>query len=316
MDDVYMHGTHYIPKDFYLQNVVKSMIPFYAFYSFAKRGYIDQKWLRWFFIIFFIATIGFYFYKQNELIQDSLKDSDGVTNNVGYIFVSFLPLLCFWEEKRVAQYVLLASCLAFIVLSMKRGAVIISAVCVVYFFLSSVRQVSILRKVFFIFLTILLVFAGYYFVVSLMNTNDYFMSRIDATLEGNSSSRDTLYEYFWNMFLHNSSPVQQLIGRGADGTIRNGYNYAHNDWLEILIDQGVLGIIIFVGFWRSSILMWKSMPRKSVLQTVAGMCIIALLLRTLFSMSINAMSIYSTCVLGVLAAYSYNSELLVKFQKE
>ena len=84
-----VHTTYkQIPSDFYLQNIVKSMIPFYAFYAFAKQGLINLTWLRWFMAVFLGLTINAYYMKESLLFDSLSSDIDGVTNNVGYIFVS------------------------------------------------------------------------------------------------------------------------------------------------------------------------------------------------------------------------------------
>ena len=299
-------ATHAIPKDFYLQNVVKSMLPFYAYYEFARKGLITRKWICTFSIAFLAATIGFYFYKQEQIILEAVVSDDGVTNNVGYIFVALLPLFCFWENKRIVQYLLLAICMVFIVLSMKRGAILIGAICILFFVYTTLKQVShasFKRMIVFLSLTGVLFFLGYHFIMGLLDTNDFFISRVNETLEGDSSSRDVLYTHYLNLYWNDSNIIEYLIGRGADGTLRSGYNYAHNDWLEILINQGLLGIILFFIFWLRLYQLWAQ-TQESILKNAFGMCCLILFLKTLFSMSINDMPIYSTLILGIgVAAY-------------
>ena len=147
-------------------------------------------------------------------------------------------------------------------------------------------------------LSVAFVVMGYYFIMELMDSNTYFVERVDNTKEGYSSGRDMLFEYYWNMFWEDSNPIQMLVGRGADGTIRSGRNYAHNDWLEILINQGFLGVILFMLFWYRLGRVWITCP-KSIVKTAIGMCFITLFLKTFFSMSINDMTIFSTLILGI-----------------
>ena len=89
-----------------------------------------------------------------------------------------------------------------------------------------------------------------------------------------------------------------MIGHGADGTIRLGDNYAHNDWLEIGVNQGLLGIGVFTVFWLSLKKFWKSAKSYNTLFIAVGMFFVVNFSRTFFSMSINDMKIFCTCVLG------------------
>lgn len=307
MGEVFSTYKH-IRVDAYLENVVKSMIPFYAFYAFAKKGYINRNWLCVFSIIFLIITIGTYYYKETILLFEAKIGEEGVTNNTGYVFVSFIPFIVFFYRKKIIQYIFLAICAYFIVMSMKRGAVLIFAILVFYFFLSNIT-VANKRKWLSIFLTAALCIVGYYFVMELLNSNAYFMHRVDDTMSGYSSQRDVLYSFYWNLYWHESSFIEFVLGRGADGTIHTGMNYAHNDWLEILIDQGIFGVILFLIFWIRLLLVWIKCP-KNIIKISVGMCFIVLFARTFFSMSINDMTIYSTCILGVTVAACYNDELM------
>ncbi len=90
-----------------------------------------------------------------------------------------------------------------------------------------------------------------------MSSSDYMMERIEDTLAGNSSSRDGLYSFFWKYFTEDSCFIHYLLGRGANGTLDIYYNYAHNDWLEIAVNQGLLGIFVYAFYWFGFLKTWK-----------------------------------------------------------
>ncbi len=46
--------------------------------------------------------------------------------------------------------------------------------------------------------------------------NLYFLERIQDTLDGDTSGRDSLYDDFWEYFLYGATPLQQLLGGGAN----------------------------------------------------------------------------------------------------
>ena len=234
-----------------------------------------------------------------------------VTNNAGYVFVSLMPLFLFWDKRKIIQYFMLAVCSFFVISSMKRGAIFTGAVCVLLFILSSFDKRLGHKQILILVLTIIFFYWGYKFILNLMENNAFFMSRVDATVEGYSSGRDILYKHYWEMFINEKNLIFILVGHGADATIRSGYNYAHNDWLEILINQGLLGVTLFVIFWCRFYQMWKK-SSKGILKVALCLCLITLFLKTFFSMSINDMSIYSTLLIGVGAAAYKNNDVLIR----
>lgn len=305
-----------IEPEFYLHKVFQSMLPFYAFYGFAKQGYISKRWLCTFGILFLLLSITVFYTKENALLEMSSKYTEGVTNNVGYTFVVLLPLFCFWDKNRTIQFVFILICSYFFLISMKRGAILSGALSLLYFFFSIYNEETntaprkkIKRNITILVLTVVFVFIGYHFIVNMMDTNAYFMARLYDTRSGYSSQRDYLFSYYWDLFLNDSSFIEFIFGRGADGTIHTGHNYAHNDWLEIIINQGLVGIILFVFYWLNAFLLWKKYP-KNILKVAFGMCLLSSFVRTLFSMSINDMSIYVTCILGLAIAAYQHPELM------
>ena len=84
-------------------------------------------------------------------------------------------------------------------------------------------------------------------ISDIMMQNDYFQTRLTSTLEGNSSGRDEIYSHIWNVF-NNSNMFHYLFGYGAQGSFIMTAKFAHSDWLELLINQGLLGFIIYINY--------------------------------------------------------------------
>ena len=94
-----------------------------------------------------------------------------------------------------------------------------------------------------------------------------------------------------------------LFGNGAYGTIQLYFNYAHNDWLEIAIDNGLIVLILYAAFWISLIAMLFKGKRGTTTTLMLGMFIIIYFIRTMISMSYNSISLYAACALGYALAY-------------
>lgn len=222
---------------------------------------------------------------------------EDITNNMGYLFVALIPMIAVYKEIRL-QYCLLAACITFIVIGMKRGAILVGCVSLFYFLYFNYRYNRNISKWKVILFSLLIIVATYFITEHLMETSDYFVSRISQTLEGGSSGRNDLYEYFWDHFKNETDIFKFLFGNGANATLGIGVNYAHNDWLEIAINQGVFGLIIYgiywLNFWRTI----KTTKYNKTAKLVLTLTFLFFFIKTLFSMSYTEYSMETCVVFG------------------
>lgn len=291
----------------YLRAIYISLLPIYCFYVFFKQRSLDEKNIKvWFFFFLVTATFNYFRYQTNALTDSSDEE---ITNNVGYVFLSLLPLLPLFGRKPIIQYGLLAICFYFILVGFKRGAILIGVLCAGWMISRTLRSKQLggrklsRRR----FLLILMVFVtiglGVYLIRDLLASSDYFKYRLEMTLEGSSSRRDLLYTFFFNHFIHETNLMRFLFGNGAYGTIQLYFNYAHNDWLEIAIDNGLIVLILYAAFWISLIAMLFKGKRGTTTTLMLGMFIIIYFIRTMISMSYNSITLYAACALGYALAY-------------
>ena len=290
----------------YIKSIYLSILPIYAFYYFSIKGYLTAERLRWWAVVFCIScVISYYIYMQQamERILARGSSADEITNNAGYLFLSLIPIWVLFRKKPLLQYAGLAFCMAFILMGMKRGAILIGGVVVLYLIWQIIRNARGKQRFIVILLTAVLAIAGVYFVIDMMSSSDYFIQRIEDTKAGNSSARDDLYSFFWTYFTERAELLHYLFGRGANGTLEVYYGYAHNDWLEIAINQGLLGIIIYLIYWINFYKTWRQSTNIDA-KTILALVGIIYFAKTLFSMSYEDMTYVCTSVLGyALATY-------------
>jgi O-antigen ligase len=96
---------------------------------------------------------------------------------------------------------------------------------------------------------------------------------------------------------------QLLFGYGADGSIKEVGIYAHNDWFEMLIDMGLLGVFVYGLFWTVFFIEWRKhkLDKDKLVYYILGGMLIVLLPRTFFSMlyshlEITAGMLFSYCI--------------------
>ncbi len=290
----------------YIKSIYLSILPIYAFYYFSLKGYLTAERLRWWAVVFCISCVlSYYIYMQQSMaaLLESGSSREEITNNAGYLFLSLIPILVVYRRKPLLQYAGLAFCMAFILMGMKRGAIAIGGVVVLYLIWQIIRNARGNQRFIVILLTAVLAVAGVYFVIDMMTSSDYFLQRLEATKEGNSSGRDSLYSFFWTYFTEKADAIQYLFGRGANGTLEIYYNYAHNDWLEIAVNQGLMGIAVYAVYWKQFYSTWRQSTNIEA-KTILALVGIIYFAKTIFSMSYADMTYVCTSVLGyALATY-------------
>lgn len=295
----------------FLKNIFLSLPNIYTFYYFSTKKNLTEKLLKgWVFALFGVAVFRF-FDNQMSAIQVQLLegiDSDEVTNNMGYLFVALIPSVALFRNKNLLQYGMIIFCMAFIVMGMKRGAIIVGVLLMLYFLYFNYRYHQSMSKTKVLFFSALIVIAAVYIVQYMMETSDYFMARIAQTEEGGSSGRDAIYEHFWNHFKNETDNVKFIFGNGANATLGIYINYAHNDWLEIAINQGVLGLVVYALYWLGFLkTIWNTKHNKTA-RLVLSLAFISFFVESIFSMSYTGYSMMACTTFGYCLAHCQDQE--------
>lgn len=294
-----------VPSYFYLKGIYLSLLPIYSFYTFARKGFLTDHLLKtWTFV--FLAVCIFQFYREyNSLLLDAIGDIDEFTNNSGYIMVSLFVLLPLFQEKPLVQYSLLSVVLWYVLTGFKRGAILVGALCVIWMVYLSFtnknerNQGRVGRKYLIrVLLTIVLIVVGVYTVNLLLSGSDYFNQRVEATLEGNSSNRDLIYGKMYGFIWQQNNIFNILFGNGADATLKIFGAYAHNDWLEIAVNNGLWMVVLYVVYWVSLAKFVLKGNKYSVCSQMLTLFFFIYFLKTLFSMSYNDITPYAACAFG------------------
>lgn len=301
-------------KYVYLQNSLNSLLSIYLFYHYAKSGYLIENRLPMYITAFAVTTLcNFYMDYVNDSSQFMADEVGDGTNNMGYMCLSLLPFLFFLHKRPFAQFVSLAVIIFLILLSMKRGAILLGALATIYFLFRTYRNTNSVRtKTIIVVFTVLVVLGAISYIGYLYTNNDYFVRRIENTQEGNTSNRDVIYTQLIEHFLNEQSVLRLLFGYGANYTIVVAGNYAHQDWLETLTNNGVIGVLILLAFYISLFKCMRKMfkplrPETSHLAAAFCMLWCLMLGKTMFSMSIQDMSVLTTLPLGYLIYQAENN---------
>lgn len=311
--DSHFHNGEAINRGSYLIGILRSYLPIYAFYFFARKGYINLKNITIYLIILVAFSLLYNIYV--TIFWVSIGYDSGFTNNLGYLFISFFPFVFLYKDKSIFQYILLALILGLTLSSMKRGAILIAIILLFWFIHINTSHVKMSKRIKIFFLSFVIVSIGAFYLNDLYESSIFFQRRIELTAEGNSSGRDVLYTRLLNYYWYDASWYQQLFGLGPDSSFDIIGKEAHNDWLEILTSQGLFGVIVYLFFWINSYIYWKRIPKNRVYYPIVGSYLIIMFMRTFFSMSYAAVPTAATLILGYSIAMNEMQNKLNRSEK-
>ena len=290
--------SHLPPQYLYLQASLRSLLKIYVFYHYTREGYLTSNRIRVYAIVLLLSLIPQFYYQQAQIMQEF--DREEVTNNIGYTFLSIIPTLFFFNKRPLLQYILLAVTMLYIVIAMKRGAIMIGVVAVLILIFPNIFSKENKHRLWAILFTVALIVGTVIVVTNMMSESGYFAYRVEQTLSGDTSGRDSLYSTLWSQIVTEPNLFYFLFGRGADSTWALVGNYAHQDWLETLCNNGLIGGLILLGFFFiffQEALKSKKIFTKNYFSAYLTLFIIAFS-KTLFSMSIQSMEVSISLLLG------------------
>lgn len=292
-------GSNLVDNSFeYLKNIYFSLLPIFCLYVFFKKQWLDEKSLRLWIFAFLIQSI-VYFYSNAARIVDMYGRQE-FTNNAGYVVVGIITLLPLLLRKPLIQYSVLFVCNYYVLIGFKRGAILVSVLCSIWLIYKSFKDQNLSlpgkgnKRIIRLILTVFIVLGIVFLVNYYLSTSDYFNHRIEVTREGDSSGRDDIYSYFWGYFFNQSNVLNFLFGNGTYATMRIGGVFAHNDWLELLIDNGLVMTVIYLLYWLSIFKMVRNM-KKSTTRLMMELFMMMAFVESLFSMSFNSLPISASC---------------------
>ena len=310
--NVRFRSGDYIINYIYLQKSLMSLLPIFMFYNYTKKGLLNEKRIAIYTIAIIIISLNTFYKNVNTSLLNNKEES---TNNAAYGFVNIIPLLCFYYKKPILQYFMLGFCYMFVIMGMKRGAILIGAISILIFLHINLKYVSTRKKIITLILSIFLLIFGIKYITNIAQSSSYFQSRIEQTLDGDSSGRDEIYGTLWNTIKNETDPIIFLFGRGANATISIAGDYAHNDWLETIINNGFIGGLLLLAFIISISKTAYKQRRVFPLSMYTSFVLLVIIIfsRTLFSMSIQSMGLANSMLLGYLTYWSTQRNNLISY---
>lgn len=252
----------------------------FFFGLFCSKHIANSTLFKIAFFLFLLVIFYRFIFERSEVID---KISGNRTLNMGYDFVSLLPFLFIFKKKRVPIIVSPLIIYA-VIMSIKRGAILITCLFYIYYAYSSFIKNEKYHKLRNTVIAVVLLLGIGYLASIFYFQNDYLQVRIQNMLEGDMNGRDYIYTKIIQHWLNGNNVFEFILGSGFCSSYRIAGNYAHNDWLELLSMSGLLGPIIYMIFFIK-----EYRYAKKIDNCVTKECIYVLLLiwfaKSVFSMS-------------------------------
>lgn len=288
-----------VEPSYFLSKYFNSIASVFVYYYFSEKHLIDKKWFSYAVILFAIVVFFQHTFSQSKTAALLMRDVGDFTDNSGYFFLAVMPAVVFLKKKPILMFSMIVYLFIMMLICAKRGAIICGAFVTIYVVFYMLRTSK--HKSWIFFLLVVFIFGICYYILNLLQDNLIFAQRFDDTMTGNDSNRSLLYSKIWDYFINHNSIFRFLIGNGPFAASRLIGGMAHNDWLEIALSMGILGVIIYVRYWydqiRTYICVKKTGVDDTIVLAMASFMFINLM-KTFFSMSLDDMMIYNTSVMG------------------
>ena len=220
---------------------------YFVFYSIARYDYSEKViniLIKYIIPLLYILTVIIYF----SFRRFSLETNVGAfeADNSVFFVLALLPFVFLLSKRYKYIFLILAIAAAFY--SFKRSAALYTAIIIVislYFDFWYHKKISLFKTV---IITIILVIGLVYGLTYLNNSTDGFLlSRFENISDDGGSGRIDIWKDTLNKFKASGIELQ-IAGHGFNAVIKASPFSAHNDFLEMLYDFGIIGLSLYILF--------------------------------------------------------------------
>ena len=230
-----LHRLAFVSTSHQMTGTLRTLLSFFLIYRLKTKELLSIHSLHRLAFVFFILAIPAFILDYYSL--DFGKYGNSVNTAYALIYIYFLLSLDGFNIKNTLYLVII---FGFVVFSAKRGAMI--SIAIVSAFFLFYRWRGKVSRLFMIPIAVgtLAIMANYIY-----NSNENLQLKMEGTQEGNYSGRNYMNEVLVLNFL-NQDTEHQIFGFAFAGSVLLLDMDAHNDYLEILTSQGLLGLVFYI----------------------------------------------------------------------
>jgi len=298
------------PERVMFKNMLAAILPFYPAYYFSKGKILKIKDLN-IFSLCLLPVIIFQFMSVNSFILSQVDAGNtDIVNNVAYSFVGLIPYVFLIKKNRFIALGMLVIITYFIIQGAKRGAILVGLTGMVLFIVFQIkRDINDHKFSSLVLIPVIFILMGYFAYRSFAN-NDFLIGRINQMLEGDTSNRGFTYGSILDAWYNSDNILQLIFGYGFAASLKIAGGFAHNDWLELLSNFGILGIASYIILFIAAIKSWIQDDFAPDNRFLLGTIIIMWFFTTLISMSYTSeVAFMQSIMLGYLFGNPLKSEV-------
>jgi hypothetical protein len=236
------------------KSISACLLPFYPFYCFSRKNILKSDHLIRFLIIMIPIIIFQYFRNESLVRMEMNSDTAAIVNNLGYSFTGLMPFVFLINKKKIISGLLMAVLLVFIIQSSKRGAIIAGSFALIMYFYLQLITIGKNERISGYIIVPLLIAGLALFVYRESASNELLINRMTSMTEGNTSGRDVIYRTLLDHWYNKDNVFNLLFGFGFASSLDiTGGSYAHNDWLELLSNFGIFGVLVYITLFFSAL---------------------------------------------------------------
>lgn len=184
----------------------------------------------------------FILYIQSDILSFKLGGNDAI-----FTIIAYLPFAFALKERKLFKTILISLLLIIALLSLKRSIILAAFLSTIVYTLLMVDKKKIIKYVFSVYtlMVITVIIYAYRFLEKLVL--DTVLGRFEYLSEDGGSGRENIYNTLFDVYL-NSDAAQFWLGHGYKATLIYKGMLAHNDFLNILFDFGIIGFSLYMSF--------------------------------------------------------------------
>ncbi len=254
---------------------------FFIGFQISKHTHVSKN--TFFIIAIFLTALSAINYTYTVIQLTNLTGREDNTVNTAYNFISLFPIYAMaFKHHKKGVIILTAISIFYVMLSAKRGAIVCLFASILYalYWYNKNLSVSGFKKIIAIFSVCVLFMLAFYWYTQ----NDYLLDRISYMESNGIGFRKIGYSMMFNYWIEDSNILIQLFGNGTAQTVNVCGNYGHNDWLELLIDNGAFGVVIYAAVFVHAFGFIMKKVSDPILKLAIFLSIMIWFLKTCFSM--------------------------------
>lgn len=194
-------------------------------------------------------------------VSDAKLSERGAVADVYYI-LGLLPLILLYTPKKRFWLPMLTSVAAIVFSGKRAGLLALAAMLLVYFLAELGKVKSVNKRIQYVIIAVVAVFFLYQVLLYLDQAFEMgFMERMGSLSEDGGSGRDVIWGRLlskWKKF----NFLELIAGRGKGSVRRDVGIEAHNDFLHLMYEHGLVTVFLYVMFYFSLFVQAWSMFRN------------------------------------------------------